>query len=95
MEHVIDQLGGPAKVARLMGCKAPSVIEWRRHGIPAARCPDIERARQGATLCEQLRPDVRWVRVPDPDWPHPDGRPCIDVAGQAPTTQPQEVRDAA
>lgn len=27
-----------------------------------------------------MRPDVVWARVPDPGWPHPDGRPCIDVA---------------
>lgn len=25
----------------------------------------------------------RWYRVPDPDWPHPKGRPLLDVAAPA------------
>jgi DNA-binding transcriptional regulator YdaS (Cro superfamily) len=78
--NVIDQLGGPAAVARMVGCKPPSVIEWRKRGIPAERCPQIERATTGAVTCEALRPDVAWTRVPDPDWPHASGRPLIDVA---------------
>lgn len=75
----------------MLGIKAPSVIGWRGR-IPQDRCPDIERATGGRVTVEQLRHDVRWQRVPDSSWPHPDGRPCIDVA--APAKQ-QEVRDAA
>lgn len=66
----------------------------RRRETPADHCPGIERASSGKLPCEQLRPDVRWHRVPDSDWPwHPQGRPLIDVA----RTQlaAQEVRDAA
>jgi len=77
---VIQELGGPAAVARLVGCKAPSVIEWRQRGIPPERCPAIERATRGAHTVEALRPDVSWVRIQDPTWPHPAGRPAIDVA---------------
>lgn len=51
-----------------------------RRPTPAERCPDIERATQARVTCEQLRPDVRWLRVPDPHWPHVSGRPCIDAA---------------
>ena len=40
-----------------------------------------------------LRPDVRWARVPDAGWPHPDGRPCIDVA--APAEEAAEPTKAA
>lgn len=53
-----------------------------RRKLPPDHCPAIERATQGAVTVEQLRPDVRWVRVPDPNWPHPAGRPCIDVAAR-------------
>ena len=81
--NVIDQLGGPSAVARIVGVKAPSVIEWRKRGIPADRCPAIERATAGAVPCETLRPDVRWSRIPDSGWPHPAGRPVIDVARPA------------
>lgn len=51
-----------------------------RRPTPADRCPAIERATSGRVSCEELRPDVRWHRVPDADWPHPEGRPLIDVA---------------
>lgn len=54
-----------------------------RRTAPIERCPGIERALQGAATVEQLRPDVRWVRVPDPDWPHPQGRPLADVTQAA------------
>ena len=51
--------------------------------------PDIDvvaEARSGVealSMVEELRPDVHWIRVPDPDWPHPQGRPAIDVAAPA------------
>ena len=77
---LIDTLGGPAAVARMVGCRAPSVIEWRTRGIPFERCPLIERATAGAHTVEALRPDAPWSRIPDPTWPHPAGRPVIDVA---------------
>lgn len=76
-------------MARLVNCKAPSVIEWRKRGIPAERCPAIERATQGAHTVEALRPDVSWIRIPDSTWPHPAGRPAIDIA------RPVAVREAA
>jgi hypothetical protein len=40
----------------------------------------IERATKGTATVEALRPDVAWSRIADPDWPHPAGRPVIDVA---------------
>jgi DNA-binding transcriptional regulator YdaS (Cro superfamily) len=81
MDNVISMLGGPSKVAKILGIKPPSVIGWCGR-VPPQRCPAIERATAGAVTAEQLRPDVRWVRVPDPRWPHPAGRPCIDVAAR-------------
>lgn len=46
--EIIERLGGPAKVARLIGIKAPSVCEWRgKARIPEASlyklAPHIER----------------------------------------------------
>jgi hypothetical protein len=70
-----------SELARLIGAKPQRVSNWRRRGVAVSECPSIERATHGAVTVEQLRPDVRWVRVPDPAWPHPHGRPCIDVAG--------------
>ena len=77
---IIDELGGPAAIARMVGCKSPSVVEWRKRGIPQDRCPDIERATLGEYTCERLNPGAPWLRVPDALWPwHPEGRPVIDV----------------
>lgn len=84
MSDVLSRLGGPAVVARIVGCQPPSVIEWRKRGIPPDRCPQLERASNGAVQCEEMRPDLHWVRVPDAEWPHPAGRPCLDVARLAP-----------
>lgn len=96
MSHTIDSLGGPAVVARMTGVKTPSVIEWRRRGIPVERCPAIEKGSSGKAPCEQLRPDVVWHRVPDPDWPwHPQGRPLIDVTRQPIAADQKDARDAA
>ncbi|MEK8025021.1 transcriptional regulator [Pseudaquabacterium rugosum] len=78
MTNLIDDLGGVAAVARMAGVRMPTVSGWRGR-IPALRCPAIE--RESGTPVEELRPDVTWARIPDPTWPHPDGRPCIDVAG--------------
>jgi hypothetical protein len=89
---VIKDLG-PSELARRLNCKPPSVLEWRTRGIPPVRCTEIERVTEGKYPCEQIRPDVAWARVPDPEWPwHPEGRPCIDVARPVAV---EEQRDAA
>jgi hypothetical protein len=81
---IIAELGGPSALARMVGLQPPSITEWRKRGIPADRCPAIERATEGRVPCERLRPNVRWYRVPDAAWPwHPEGRPLIDVAAPA------------
>jgi len=85
---------GPTQVARWAGCKPPSVMGWRKTAIPADRCPALERGTEGRFTCEQIRPDIAWVRIPDTSWPwHPDGRPCIDVA--RPVAAEGEQRAAA
>ena len=78
MSSLIAALGGPTLVARMLGIKPPSVISWGGR-VPTDRCPAIERAVDARVTCEVMRPDVAWIRVPDRDWPHPLGRPCIDV----------------
>ena len=89
--------GAQSALCAAIVAHSPDMSRWASgmRPIPPERCPAIERATNGAVAVEVMRPDMRWQRVPDPDWPHPAGRPCIDVAGKAPKTQPQEVRDAA
>lgn len=55
----------------------------RRRVTPADRRPSLERHLYPRVKVEDFGDDVRWQRVPDPDWPNPAGRPCIDVAAPA------------
>lgn len=58
-----------------------AVSQWFSKQFPVDRCPDIERVLNGQMHCEQMRPDVRWIRVPDPEWvAHAGGRPLADLA---------------
>ncbi|MFY3647001.1 hypothetical protein ACOTET_22885 [Achromobacter xylosoxidans] len=45
---IIDALGGTAVVARLCKVKDPSVSDWRKTGIPAARRMYLETIRPEA-----------------------------------------------
>lgn len=74
----VQDLGGPTAVSRIVGLSVPTVHGWKK--IPEHHCPAIEKARGGDITVELMRPDISWSRVPDPEWPHPEGRPVIDVA---------------
>lgn len=78
----IETLGSQAAMASAAGVSQQVVWNWLKRGdrCPPDRCPLIERATAGAVTVEQLRPDVAWSRIADPAWPHPAGRPVIDVA---------------
>lgn len=80
--------GAQAVLARTLGLPAPLLSAWaskdpcKRRPVPVERCPDIERATNGAVTCEELRADKTWTRVPDLAWPHSRGRPLVDFARQ-------------
>jgi DNA-binding transcriptional regulator YdaS (Cro superfamily) len=97
-----ETLGGQAETANLLDITRPAVYQWcdGRRPVPAERCPEIERltqARGKRVSCEALRPDVRWVRIPDAAWP--DGKPLLDLtlAGAPAPAEPaaQEVASHA
>lgn len=96
-EYIGETRGALSALCGVIGAHSPDVSRWASstRPVPPDRCPAIERATGGKVTCEELRPDVRWQRVPDPAWPHPAGRPCIDVARPAPATSQLETRDAA
>ena len=51
--------GSQKRLSELVGCSEQTVSAWiKRESIPAERCPDIERATNGAVTCEELRPDL-------------------------------------
>lgn len=82
INHAVQVLESQAALAECLGVKQQNVWNWIKRGdrVPAQHCPAIERATQARVTCEQLRPDVSWSRIADTTWPHPGGRPVIDVA---------------
>jgi DNA-binding transcriptional regulator YdaS (Cro superfamily) len=84
LQTYLANRGAQTRLALAIDAQPQLVWAWAqpdgRRQVPADRCPSIERASAGAVTCEEMRPDVRWHRVPDADWPHPQGRPLIDVA---------------
>lgn len=54
-------VGNSSRLAEILGVTKSAVWLWEnRTRVPAERCPDIERATNGAVRCEDLRPDVDW-----------------------------------
>lgn len=77
-----ERRGGLSRLAAEIKAPAQSVWQWAAgvRVVPSERCPAIEKATAGAVACEELRKDLKWVRVPDPGWPwHPAGRPLLDL----------------
>jgi DNA-binding transcriptional regulator YdaS (Cro superfamily) len=88
--YLAQQRGAARVLAMGIGVSSPFLWQCatQRRKLPPDRCPAIEQATKGEVTCEELRPDVCWVRVPDTDWPwHPAGRPLIDVTAQASDTE--------
>lgn len=88
LEKAIRCCNGQTGLAEAIGgdVKQQHVWNWlnRADGaVPAEHCPAIERGTGGQVTVGELRADVNWLRVPDAEWPHPEGRPCIDVAAPA------------
>jgi DNA-binding transcriptional regulator YdaS (Cro superfamily) len=77
--------GRQSDLALAIGCQPQLMWQWASgvRRVPDARCAAIERATDGAVTVEELRPDVHWLRVRDAEWPHPAGRPLIDVGAVA------------
>lgn len=86
-EFLSSARGQGVHLASAIGVHPVLITQWRSADIrlvPADRCPQIERATEGAVTCEEMRADLQWVRVPDADWPHPQGRPLLDVTKREP-----------
>lgn len=60
LDRAIEHMGGATKLASLLQVSVQRLMNWTTRGVPAERCPDIERATEGKVRCEELRPDVAW-----------------------------------
>jgi DNA-binding transcriptional regulator YdaS (Cro superfamily) len=74
--------GSHEALAQQIGSTQGFVWQWANgtRPVPHEMCTAIECVTGGQVTCEELRPDARWGRVPDPKWPwHPKGRPVVEV----------------
>lgn len=57
-----EQRGRSALLGRILSVSPVLISQWINgvRQIPAERCPEIEKATNGAVTCEELRPDVDW-----------------------------------
>lgn len=60
LDRACEAVGGPTKLAALIGVSKQSVTNWRTRGVPAEHVPDIERATGGAVRAEEILPTVNW-----------------------------------
>ncbi len=61
VEAAAKHVGNHGKLAALLGVTAQAVSNWKSNGIPADKCPSIERLTKGKVRCEAMRPDVDWA----------------------------------
>ena len=82
LPEIVAEAGGPAAVAKEHGSSVQAVCFWRdgERKPPASLYPLLERMTGGRATCEQMAPEINWYRARDAKWPHPKGRPLIDVA---------------
>ena len=78
--------GSQQALAKAVDVAPAQVSQWVNEvrPVPARYCVGIERETNAQVTCEQLLPNERWLRVADPNWPHPDGRPCLDMTAPLP-----------
>lgn len=77
-----EHLGSQSAVAQLLGVTPPAVHQWVAgiRPVPPEHACSIEKATGGLFPVEQVLPEANWHRVKDRNWPHPKGRPLIDVS---------------
>ncbi len=89
--RAMTALGGdsPTAIADALGEGITrQVVEyWQaKRRVPAERGPLVERKCRALGVdvsVEALCPGRTWKRVKDKTWPHPEGRPLLDVAKEA------------
>lgn len=64
LERAIWEARGQSALARMIGVLPQSISQYVRKGFPPEeRCAAIEAAT--GVRCEELRPDVQWIRGDD------------------------------
>ncbi|MFZ7235824.1 helix-turn-helix domain-containing protein [Avibacterium gallinarum] len=60
IQKVFQIVGGQSALAKHFNIRPWAVSKWQKSGVPAERCPEIEKLTNGRVTCEELRPDIDW-----------------------------------
>ncbi len=85
LTEYLSRPGEVVKLAREIAVAPAVVSQWKNgtRSVPAARCPAVERATNGAVRCEEMRPDIDWALL--------RGTVAVDPAETAKTESPKEA----
>lgn len=77
-------VGSQSALAAAIGVTPPMVNQWIKgeRPVPPRNCAGIERVTKGVITVDRLL-DGPWARIKDRRWPHPKGRPVLDIAATA------------
>jgi hypothetical protein len=89
-DRIVDEFKGVSAASTKIGLNGYQHVQrWRFQAVPLHHCPTIEWCSEGRLTCEQIRPDVIWVRKRDVrGWPNKLGRPLVFF-------EPKAVEDIA
>lgn len=70
LDRAIAHFGTATDLAKALGLSSMAITQWKRRGVPAERCPEIEAATGGAVTRLDLRPDI-FGPLPEKRQPRP------------------------
>jgi DNA-binding transcriptional regulator YdaS (Cro superfamily) len=56
VKHACEIVGGPERLAKILGCKRQALYQWEQ--VPRGRAIEIEEATDGVIPRHVLRPDL-------------------------------------
>ena len=57
-DRAIELIGGVTVMATKLNTTPQVIWNWRKRGVPADRCRDVEAATNGIVTRHELRPDI-------------------------------------
>ncbi len=58
LKTAIKHFGSQEKLAKKLGLCSMAITQWKKRGVPANKCLQIEQATDGLVTCYELRPDI-------------------------------------
>jgi DNA-binding transcriptional regulator YdaS (Cro superfamily) len=75
LERAAGIIGSQSAMSRALNITKAAISQWKDGRVPAEHCPEIERLTNGAVRCEELRPDIPWGVLRQPQAEQGGGQP--------------------